>query len=74
MSQRSQPDQPEPRQPAHNERVTGQGNSNDGLTRRLGSEEETRGEKELEKNVKPEGEGEAKRTREGSQGMSKGQQ
>ena len=73
MSHRSQPDQPEPRQ-ASNERITGQGNSDDGLTRRLGSEEESRGEKELEKNVKPDGEGETRRTREGSQGMSKGQQ
>ncbi len=59
--------------PASNERVPGQGNSSDGLTRRLGSDLETRGEKEVEKLQKREGIGEEHRVREGSQGGSKGQ-
>ncbi len=59
--------------PAANERVPGQGNSSDGLTRRLGSDLETRGEKEVEKQQKKEGIGEEDRAREGSQGGSKGQ-
>jgi hypothetical protein len=59
--------------PKSNERLPGQGNSSDGLTRRLGAIAGTRGEKEKEKLSKSEGEGETHRTREGSQGGSKGQ-
>lgn len=61
-------------QPQSNERVPGQGNSNDGLTRRLGADVEARGWKEQEKLKKGEGNGEQERPREGSQGVSKGQQ
>ncbi|MEJ7625863.1 MAG: hypothetical protein WKF35_03285 [Ferruginibacter sp.] len=54
------------------DRKPGQGNSNDGLTRRLGDDLKERGIKEKEKNgssnIKEED-----RTREGSQGGSKGQ-
>ncbi len=64
---------PDKKKPAANERVPGQGNSSDGLTRRLGSDLETRGEKEAEKLQKKEGIGEEQRVREGSQGGSKGQ-
>ncbi len=59
--------------PHSNERVPGQGNSNDGLTRRLGSDVESRGLLEQEKLKKGEGNGEQDRPREGSQGASRGQ-
>ncbi len=61
------------KQPESNERVPGQGNSKDGLTRRLGADAESRGIKEQEKLQKGEGNGEEERPREGSQGGSKGQ-
>lgn len=61
------------KQPQSNERLPGQGNSNDGLTRRLGADVESRGQKEQERLIKGEGNGEEERPREGSQGASKGQ-
>ena len=69
-------DQPtnESKQPQSNERVPGQGNSNDGLTRRLGADVEARGLKAHEKIKEGEGNGVQERVREGSQGGSKGQQ
>ena len=63
----------QPRQPQSSERVPGQGNSSDGLTRRLGADVESRGLKEQGKLQKGEGNGEEERPREGSQGGSKGQ-
>ena len=63
-----------PKHPQSNERVPGQGNSNDGLTRRLGGDIESRGIKEHEKLQKGEGFGEQERPREGSQGVSRGQE
>lgn len=63
----------EHQQPQSNERVPGQGNSNDGLTRRLGADVESRGIKEQERLQKGEGNGEEERPREGSQGVSRGQ-
>ena len=59
--------------PQSNERVPGQGNSSDGLTRRLGADVESRGLREQEKLKKGEGNGEQDRPREGSQGASRGQ-
>lgn len=64
---------PQHKKPQSNERVPGQGNSSDGLTRRLGADVESRGIKEQEKLKKGEGNGEEERLREGSQGGSKGQ-
>jgi len=61
------------KKPASNERAPGQGNSSDGLTRRLGPDVEQRGKLEKEKLKKGEGKGEDIRTSHGSQGMSKGQ-
>jgi hypothetical protein len=66
-------DQNADNKPSSNDRVPGQGNSSDGLTRRLGSDLERRGEKEVEKLQKKEGIEEEHREREGSQGGSKGQ-
>ena len=60
------------KKPAANERKPGQGNSNDGLSRMLGADVETRGEKEME-NLNNNITGEELRLREGSQGGSKGQ-
>lgn len=59
--------------PKNNEREPGQGNSDDGLTRRLGGDILSRGIKEQENLKKGEGNGEEERLREGSQGGSKGQ-
>lgn len=56
-----------------NERAPGQGNSDDGVTRRLGKDIEGRGKKEKKKQQNESGKGEEFRSREGSQGVSKGQ-
>ena len=56
-----------------NDREPGQGNSDDGITRRLGKDAESRGEKEVKKMHQGEGKGEEERTREGSQGATKGE-
>lgn len=66
-------DQQPDHKPAGNERVPGQGNSSDGLTRRLGADTAERGKKEQSKLKEGEGNGEEERIRNGSQGVSKGQ-
>jgi hypothetical protein len=54
-------------------RKPGQGNSDEGVSRRLGADAASRGKKEVDKMHRGEGMGEQERTREGSQGGSKGQ-